>query len=59
MKLIRIDGGRPFELGRYKTRAAAVTVARLLAGPGSHWSSDKSTLIAPDGAMFKVDASRE
>ena len=59
VKLIRVDGGRPVELDRFKTRAQAITVARLLAGPGSHWSSDKSTLIAPDGAMFKVDASRE
>jgi len=54
VKLIRIDGGRPVELGRFKTRKEAVTVASLLVGLGGHWSSDRTTLIAPDGARYKI-----
>lgn len=54
VKLIRIDGGRPVELGRWPTRKEAVTVASLLVGLGGHWSSDKTTLIAPDGARYKI-----
>jgi len=54
VKLIRIDGGRPVELGRFQTKKEAIAVASLLVGLGGHWSSDKTTLIAPDGARYKI-----
>jgi hypothetical protein len=54
VKLIRIDGPSPVELGRFKTQKEAVTVASLLVGLGGHWSSDRTTLVAPDGARYKI-----
>ena len=54
VKLIRIDGRRPVELGRFQTREEAIAAASLLVGLGGHWSSDRTTLIAPDGARYKI-----
>lgn len=54
VKLIRVDGGRPVELGRFKTRAEAITTASLLVGRGGRWSTDETTITGPDGARYKI-----
>jgi len=54
VKLIRIDGRRPVELGRFNSREEAVKVAKSLVGLGGHWSTDRTTLVAPDGARYKI-----